>query len=154
MRKYQSFYIIEVILLITAILLFFISCKQDTSTLRAYQPPENINDGLDVGTLEEVNIDPALIERGIYDINRGKYGEVHSILIYKDGRLVVGRSKLVAELLLGVMLLTACAFSPEQAIIQKESYQHSTNLPANQLTDLPVYQSTTLPTFQPSNAHY
>ena len=54
-----------------------------------YQPPENINDGLDVGTLDEVNIDSALLERAMNDINRGKYGEVHSMLIFKDDKLVL-----------------------------------------------------------------
>ena len=54
-----------------------------------YQPPENINDGLDVGTLDEVNIDFELIERAMSDINRGKYGEVHSMLVFKDDKLVL-----------------------------------------------------------------
>ena len=48
-----------------------------------YQPSENINDGLDVGSLEEVNIDSALIEKAVNYINRGKYKEVHSMLIFK-----------------------------------------------------------------------
>jgi CubicO group peptidase (beta-lactamase class C family) len=30
-----------------------------------------------------------LIEKAVYDIDRGKYGEVHSMLIYKDGKLVL-----------------------------------------------------------------
>lgn len=54
-----------------------------------YQSPENINDGLDVGTLDEVNIDFELIEKAMSDINRGKYGEVHSMLIFKDAKLVL-----------------------------------------------------------------
>jgi CubicO group peptidase (beta-lactamase class C family) len=54
-----------------------------------YQPPENINDGLDVGTLEEVGIDLELIEEAVNDINRGRYREVHSMLIFKDGKLVL-----------------------------------------------------------------
>jgi CubicO group peptidase (beta-lactamase class C family) len=54
-----------------------------------YQPPENINDGLDVGTLGEVSVDSELIEKAVSNINRGKYGEVHSMLIFKDGKLVL-----------------------------------------------------------------
>jgi CubicO group peptidase (beta-lactamase class C family) len=54
-----------------------------------YRPPENINNGLDVGTLDEVNIDLELIEQAVNDINRGKYREVHSVLIFKDGKLVL-----------------------------------------------------------------
>jgi len=54
-----------------------------------YEPPENINDGLEVGTLEEVNIDSELIEEAVNGINRGKYREVHSILVFKDGKLAL-----------------------------------------------------------------
>jgi CubicO group peptidase (beta-lactamase class C family) len=54
-----------------------------------YEPPEGINDGLDVGTLDEVNVDFELIEKAMSDINRGKYGEVHSMLIFKDDKLVL-----------------------------------------------------------------
>jgi len=89
MKKYKSPNIILVVLLIATLSLLIISCKQDPSTLYTYQSPENINDGLEVGSLEEVNIDSALIEKSVNDINRGKYREVHSILIYKDGKLVL-----------------------------------------------------------------
>ncbi len=89
MTKHKGFNTIKIVLLISILFLFFISCKQDPSTLRYYQVPENIEDGLEVGTLDEGNIDKDLIEKGINDINRGKYGEVHSLLIYKDGKLVV-----------------------------------------------------------------
>ena len=54
-----------------------------------YQPPENINDGLNVGTLDEVSIDSELIEKAVNGINRGKYREVHSMLIFKDDKLVL-----------------------------------------------------------------
>ena len=37
-----------------------------------YQPPENINDGLDVGTLDEVSIDSELIAKAVSEINRGQ----------------------------------------------------------------------------------
>jgi len=54
-----------------------------------YPPPEDINDGLDVGTLDEVNIDLELIEKAVDGINRGEYREVHSVLIFKDDKLVL-----------------------------------------------------------------
>ncbi len=54
-----------------------------------YRPPENINDGLEVGTLDEVSIDSELIGKAWSDISRGRYGEVHSVLIFKDGKLVL-----------------------------------------------------------------
>jgi CubicO group peptidase (beta-lactamase class C family) len=89
MKNHKSFYLIITILFITILSFLFISCKQDLSTLRTYQTPEKIDDGLEVGTLDEVNIDQDLIEKGINDINRGKFGEVHSFLVYKDGKLIV-----------------------------------------------------------------
>lgn len=88
-KKYKSFKLIILIILISVLSLLFISCKQDPSSLYTYQPPENINDGLDIGSLYDVDINPELIEKGVYDINRGKYGEVHSMLIFKDSKLVL-----------------------------------------------------------------
>ena len=88
MYKFRSPYKVIVILLITILSLLFISCKQDPSSLYTYKSPENIDDGFDVGSLEEVNIGQALIEKAAYDINRGKFGEVYSMLILKDGKLV------------------------------------------------------------------
>ena len=35
-----------------------------------------------------MNVDPALIEKVVNDIRRGEYTEVHSILLFKDGKLV------------------------------------------------------------------
>jgi len=81
-----------ILLISTLLLLFvllFVSFQSEPSIQYTYQPPENINDGLDVGTLDEVNIDSALIEKAVNDINRGKYREVHSILIFKDDKLVL-----------------------------------------------------------------
>ncbi|MFC1964739.1 serine hydrolase domain-containing protein [Chloroflexota bacterium] len=69
-------------------LLLIVGCQSEPSIPYAYQPPENINDGLDVSTLEEVNIDSELIEKLVNDINRGKYDEVHSLLILKGNKLV------------------------------------------------------------------
>ena len=81
------------ILLISTLLLLsvllFVGFQSEPSIPYTYQPPENINDGLDVGILEEVNIDSALIEKAVNDINRGKYKEVHSMLIFKDDMLVL-----------------------------------------------------------------
>jgi CubicO group peptidase (beta-lactamase class C family) len=53
-----------------------------------YRPPEKINDGFDVGSLEEVNIDARYIEDAVNKIHRGGYKEVHSMLIFKDNKLV------------------------------------------------------------------
>ena len=77
----------KMILFIWILLLFF-SCQSDSYRPYTYQPPENINDGFAVGSLTEVNIDPGLIEQAVDSINLSVYKEVHSMLIYKDGKLV------------------------------------------------------------------
>jgi CubicO group peptidase (beta-lactamase class C family) len=79
----------KTILLLSILFLLFSSCKQDFSSQYTYRPPEKINDGLAVGTLTEVNIDPAPIEKAVQGIQQGRYKEVHSMLVFKDGRLVV-----------------------------------------------------------------
>ena len=76
----------------TLILLFlsclFISCNNCSSKF-IYDQPENINDGLRVGTLESVNMDTAIIAKAVNKLHCGKFGEVHSMLIYKDNLLVL-----------------------------------------------------------------
>lgn len=68
--------------------IFQISCNKDFSDHWPYHPPEDINDGLTIGTLEEVNIDTQMILKAVGRIHQGKYKEVHAMLIYKDDRLV------------------------------------------------------------------
>ena len=89
MQKNRSINLIKITLLISILLLLLISCKQDPSSLYTYRSPEDINDGFEVGSLEEVNINQALIEKAVNEISRGKYGEVHSMLIYSKGKLVL-----------------------------------------------------------------
>jgi hypothetical protein len=65
------------------------NAEYDTYGPYTYQPPEIINDGLDVGTLEEVNIDEKLIIQAVNKIHQGKYKEVHSIVIFKYNKQVI-----------------------------------------------------------------
>jgi CubicO group peptidase (beta-lactamase class C family) len=88
MKRYKSFDMKKAILLISILSLLNVSCKLDASSQYTYRPPENINDGFDVGTLDEVNIDAKLIEKAVDKIHQGKYKEVHSMLIFKDNKLV------------------------------------------------------------------
>ena len=76
------------ILIVIIILLFCVSCKFNLSSQYTYQQPENINDGLKVGSLDEVDIGEKLILKAMNKIHQGKYMEVHSMLIFKDDRLV------------------------------------------------------------------
>ena len=80
---------ILLISIISLLLVLFVGCESEPAIQYTYIPPENINDGFDVGSLDEVNIDLALIEKAVNDINRGKFKEVHSMLIFKDNRLVL-----------------------------------------------------------------
>nr|WP_319266728.1 serine hydrolase [uncultured Draconibacterium sp.] len=72
-------------------ILFFVlvaaSCNS-TSKNNNYQVPAQTNDGLQVESLEKSNIDSALIIDVAKRIERGKYGEIHSMLIYKNDKLV------------------------------------------------------------------
>ena len=79
----------KAILLIPILLLLLVSCQSEPIIPYTYQQPENIDDGLDIGTLDEVDIDAELIEKAVNDINRGKYKEMHSMLIFKDDKLAL-----------------------------------------------------------------
>lgn len=76
----------HLILLLTALL--NLGCEPGLSDQIAYDPPEFINDGLKVGTLAEVGLDSQMILNIVGRIRRGKHRELHSMLIYKDGKLV------------------------------------------------------------------
>ncbi|MBC8489892.1 MAG: serine hydrolase [Bacteroidetes bacterium] len=76
------------ILLISILSLLVGGCRFEISGQYTYRLPENINDGFDVGSLEEVNIDSALIVKAANKIYGGRYKEVHSMLIYRDDMLV------------------------------------------------------------------
>ena len=84
-----SVFIVVLSLIITLIVipeLSILNCVK--SSEYNYRLPENINDGFEVGSLDEVNIDSMLIERAVKEIRCGMYPEVHSMLIFKDGKLV------------------------------------------------------------------
>ena len=53
-----------------------------------YQVPELQNDGLLVGTAEESQIDSGYLVDAVNAIERGKYNEIHSMLIYRNDKLV------------------------------------------------------------------
>jgi CubicO group peptidase (beta-lactamase class C family) len=76
------------VLLISIISLVLLGCAREQSGQYTYRPPEAIDDGFEVGSLTEVDVDPELLEKAVNDIRRGTYTEVHSILLFKDGKLV------------------------------------------------------------------
>lgn len=85
LKNIISEYIISIILVLP---LIFVGCKCEHTLQYFYHLPEYINDGFEVGSLEEVNIDSVLLKKAVDKINRGKYGEVHSMVIFKDNKLV------------------------------------------------------------------
>ena len=70
----------KLILIFLFLTCLFISCNNCNSNF-VYYTPENINDGLRVGTLESVNLDTKIIATAINKIRFCKFGEVHYILI-------------------------------------------------------------------------
>ena len=77
------------IVLFSLLALLFISCEKDTSCQWTYSSPEDAGDGFQVGTLVEVNMDSDLIAKAVGRICCGKYKELHSMLIYKNGKLIL-----------------------------------------------------------------
>jgi len=53
-----------------------------------YKVPVAYDDGLQIGTLEEVGMDSSILNGSIDCIHANRYDQVHAILIYKDDRLV------------------------------------------------------------------
>ncbi len=80
--KITSQYIVFIVLALSYCL---VGCKGKPYI---YHPPESVNDGLEVGSLLEVNMDSTLLNEAAGRIARGKYNEVHSMLIFKDNKLV------------------------------------------------------------------
>lgn len=66
-----------------------VSCQLDLSGQYIYQAPENKDDGIRTGTMYEENIDSSMIKLAINKILNGQFKEVHSILIYRNGKLVL-----------------------------------------------------------------
>lgn len=79
----------NVLLLAGALLaLFLTSCESEPPIIDSFHQPEQMDDGIEIGSLADVNLDGDLLGPVVQDINSGKYREIHSILIYKDSKLV------------------------------------------------------------------
>jgi len=74
--------------LLACVLAVLAGCGSAPPVEYVFQPPEQTEDGLPVGTLGEVGIDADLLGRAVDEIRAGRWGEVHSLLLYTDGRLV------------------------------------------------------------------
>ena len=65
------------------------ACKSYLDNPYIYSSPEELDDGIQVGNLIEVEIDTSLVQTAVTRIRNGAYGSVHSILLFKDGKLVL-----------------------------------------------------------------
>ena len=54
-----------------------------------YQNPDSLSDGLGVASLDDVQMNARPIKAAVNKILSGRYAEVHSMLIFKDGKLVL-----------------------------------------------------------------
>lgn len=80
---------IKFFILFTVLLTLCLTACSSEPMRYQYGQPDEIDDGLAVGTLEDAGIDVEVLGRGIDRIRDGKYGEIHSLLVYKEGKLVV-----------------------------------------------------------------
>lgn len=73
-----------------AIAVLSFSCENcNISAQYQYQQPIDLGDGLTTASIEQTNLNLETIARGIDRIGTGRFQEVHSMLIYKDGNLVL-----------------------------------------------------------------
>lgn len=66
-----------------------IQLMPDSTGTYIYQRPVQVDDDLAVATLLDVNLDSAEIQRLMRKIAKPGYKDLHSVLIYKDGKLVL-----------------------------------------------------------------
>lgn len=77
-------------IILSAIGMLQCSCEGfNTSAQYTYRSPENTGDGLETGSLFDMDADVARIEAAVDEIQNGRYPEVHSMLIFKEGKLVL-----------------------------------------------------------------
>jgi CubicO group peptidase (beta-lactamase class C family) len=68
------------------LVVFFISCEQRDNI--SFKRPEQLNDGIQTATLKEVGIDEKIIQAMTDSTRNGNYTNVHSVLIFKNNKLV------------------------------------------------------------------
>lgn len=64
------------------------SCNNNFSSQFPYETPLNLKDGLHIGNLADVGMNEDMLRKAVGRIEHGKYGQVHSMLIYKNDKLV------------------------------------------------------------------
>lgn len=77
------------LLQLVIILMFVSACADSSRGQYHYMIPKELNDGIKTAHLNQVGLDSITIAKGINRIHRQKFGEIHSLLIYKNDRLVL-----------------------------------------------------------------
>ena len=80
MRKIWTFFIFS-------LLIFNYGCRQTTNG--DSEAPDNLSDGIQTSILEDVGMNKVIINEIIDSINTGFYPNRHSLLIYKNDKLVL-----------------------------------------------------------------
>lgn len=75
----------RLLVLFLAITIIGCNSKKDCS----YENPIDINDGLNVSTLEEHKLDTTIFNKINQDICNGNYGNIHSLIVIENNELVV-----------------------------------------------------------------
>jgi len=70
------------------ILTLFPFCFAQNATSYKYEAPIDAKDGLRTGNLRQAKLDEAKIVAGTHEILKGTYPNVHSLLIFRHGKLV------------------------------------------------------------------
>ena len=87
MKTFNRLYI-YIILFFSLILVIQTGCGFVPEHSYSYRQPESVDDGFRVGSLAKANMKTNLLVSAVDDIKNGNYGEIHSMLIYKDGKLI------------------------------------------------------------------
>ncbi len=77
------------LVLFIVLFLFFSNCKEEiTEPDLHYKQPVTTDDGWETGTLSSVGMDKSFFEQLDLKITIGNFGEVHSVIVVKNNRLV------------------------------------------------------------------
>lgn len=74
--------------LLATLLLISRSAPSQPTPDYKYSPPAMLNDGIQTGTLRSTRLDDAKISAGMREIVKGAYGNIHSVLVVRNGKLV------------------------------------------------------------------
>ena len=71
-------------------ILFFVPKPAPSQTVPdfKYSPPAKLNDGIPTGTLSSAKLDKAKVSAGMNEVLKRTYGNIHSVLIFRNGNLV------------------------------------------------------------------